>query len=72
MFRIDWCQFETKVVNCDSCHASFKHLSELVYRVDTNDYFTVIGLILIDTNITSTLGTWRPIVFNVLRCMNND
>ena len=21
---------------------------------------------------TSTLGTWRPIVFNVLRCMNND
>ena len=23
-------------------------------------------------DITSTLGTWRPIVFNVLRCMNND
>ena len=22
--------------------------------------------------VTSTLGTWRPIVFNVLRCMNND
>ena len=21
---------------------------------------------------TSTLGTWRPIVFNVLRLMNND
>ena len=21
---------------------------------------------------TSTLGTWRPIVFNVLRCMNNE
>ena len=21
---------------------------------------------------TSTLGTWCPIVFNVLRCMNND
>ena len=21
---------------------------------------------------TSTLGTWHPIVFNVLRCMNND
>ena len=21
---------------------------------------------------TSTLGTWRPIVFNVLRFMNND
>ena len=21
---------------------------------------------------TSTLGTWRPIEFNVLRCMNND
>ena len=21
---------------------------------------------------TSTLGTWRLIVFNVLRCMNND
>ena len=22
--------------------------------------------------LTSTLGTWRPIAFNVLRCMNND
>ena len=22
--------------------------------------------------LTSTLGTWRPIVFNVLICMNND
>ena len=25
-----------------------------------------------DSNQTSTLGTWCPIVFNVLRCMNND
>ena len=27
---------------------------------------------LVITFKTSTLGTWRPIVFNVLRCMNND
>ena len=30
-----------------------------------------VTILLYDNYKTSTLGTWRSIVFNVLRCMNN-